>query len=197
MHNLLLSKYRWDNNKYSFQFTKQFILTLTLFYFSGMHFIDFDVSFGSGSFVELLIDLLASYFSRGGSLTLLLLTKNLGTRFSSFSSFTYLIDKSFSITIDFSDFTFFDFILNEADDSLPNPVKHTVFLLDYSNFDLGNLSFKNFSIFGHSIGSIIFIWFAGSSYSCSFSILSSKEAKYGISSNFAALGLYVGLIFRH
>lgn len=139
----------WENNKVSFQFTKQFILTLILFYFSGMHFIDFDVSFTSGSFVELFIDLLASYFSRGGSFTLLLLTKNLGTLFSSFSSFNYLIDKSFSITMDFSDFIFFAFILNEAEDSFDRPVKHTVFLLDYSNFDLGNLSFKNFSIFGH------------------------------------------------
>lgn len=110
---------------------KQFILTLTLFYFSGIHFIDFDVSFTSGNFVELFIDLLASYFSRGGSFTLLLLAKNLGTLFSSFSSFTYLIDKSFSITIDFSDLIFFAFILNEAEDSLDRPVKHTVFLLDY------------------------------------------------------------------
>lgn len=128
---------------------KQLILTLTLFYFSGINFIDFDVSFTSGSFVELLIDLLVSYFSRGGSFTLLLLAKNFGTRFSSFSSFGSLIDKSLSITIDFSDFIFFAFILNEAEDSLVKPVKHTVFLLVYSNFDLGNLSFKNLSIFGH------------------------------------------------
>jgi hypothetical protein len=49
----------------------------------------------------------------------------------------------------FSDLTFLAFILKLAEDSVSFLAKHTVFLLAYSNFDLGSLSFKKRSNLGH------------------------------------------------
>lgn len=116
-----------------------------LFYLSGMTFIDLH-SFNSGNLVVLLIDLLYSSLSKGGSFVLLLLMKNL-VIFLYY--FYYFVTSSLSMMIVFSDLTFLAFILKLAEDSMSFPAKQTVFLLAYSNFDLGSLSFKKRSNLGH------------------------------------------------
>jgi hypothetical protein len=118
-----------------------------------MLFIDFACCFCPlDNFTKLLFDFVSiSSFSSGGSFALLLLARNLGTRFYYFSSLSV---SSLSKMIDFYDFTFFVFILKEALDSTSFAAKHTVFLLLYSNLDFGRRSFKKRSTLGHYIGSI-------------------------------------------
>jgi hypothetical protein len=89
-----------------------------------MYFIDRHSPFRY-NFALLLLVLESYSFSSGGSLTLLLFAKNLGTLRSYIYSFG---GSSASMIIVFSDLTFLVLILKLAEDSISFPAKHTVFL---------------------------------------------------------------------